>query len=130
MKTGKQQRGFTFWELSLYLCMFGFIVTCALKLGPHYVDDMNVAKAISGVHEALAGKDIYEVTNSDIKGRVSKFFQVSMISDEILKELEVERDSGKVLLRLNYDARTSFIGNIDIVMHFEHEVDLAQPYAK
>lgn len=130
MKSSKRQQGLTMWETSIYVFVFLFIVTIALKIGPLYVDDMNVSKAIDGVHADLKGKDIYEVTNSDIKGRISKYFQVSMVPDERLKDVKVDRTGGKVILKLDYDARTSFIGNVDIVVHFPHEVDLAEPVKK
>ena len=130
MKSSKRQQGLTMWETSIYVFVFLFIVTIALKIGPLYVDDMNVSKAIDGVHADLMGKDIYEVTNSDIKGRISKYFQVSMVPDERLKDVKVDRTGGKVILKLDYDARVPFMGNVDIIVHFPHEVDLAEPVKK
>ncbi|HSC74977.1 MAG TPA: DUF4845 domain-containing protein [Pseudomonadales bacterium] len=130
MKFSKRQRGLTMWETCLYIFVFLFIVTIALKLGPLYIDDMNISSAIDSVHENVAGKDIDEVTNIAIKGYLSKNFQVSMIADERLKDVVVERTGSKVLLKVNYDARNSFMGNVDIVVHFKHEVDLAEPYKK
>lgn len=122
-----RQQGFTLWEISFYVLFFFFVLACALKLGPRYIDDRNIAKSIEDMHRGLAKEDIYEITNSDIKGRLSKFFQVSMIPEEILKQIEVERNGGKVWLRLNYESRIEFIGNIDIVINFSHEVDLSAP---
>lgn len=130
MKSMKQQHGFTMWETSIYVFVFLFIVTIALKLGPLYIDDMNVTKAIEGVHSDLMGKDIYEVTNSDIKERIGKYFEVSMVTDERLKDIKIDRTGGKVLLKIDYDVRSSFMGNVDIIVHFPHEVDLAEPVKK
>jgi hypothetical protein len=127
MKFRHYQQGLTFWELAVYIGFIGFILTGVMKLGPHYIDDNSVTSAIEGVHQQLAGKDIYEVTNADIKGRLSKFFDVDMISTELLKSMEVVRDGGKVLLVLNYEVREPFMGNVDAVMNFQHEVDLSQP---
>lgn len=131
MKTNKKlQRGATFWEVSMYVMMFLFVVTAVLKLGPAYMDDSNVGKALEGVHEALSGKDIYEVTNGEIKGRISKFFQVSMLPGEIEKQIQIERENRGVYLRLDYENRMPFMGNIDIVLNFSHEVNLADPVKK
>lgn len=128
MKFSKRQHGGTMWETCFYVSFFLFIVTIALKLGPLYIDDMNIDSAIQSVHSGLAGKDMTSVTNSDIKSRLEKNFQVSMISDDKLKVVEIERSANKVLLKLNYDARSKFIGNIDILVHFTHEVNLAEPF--
>lgn len=122
------QRGFTFLEISFYLLMIGFLATALLKLGPKYMDDRTVGRAIDGVHEQVSKLDVYEVTNSDIRNRLSKFFQVNMIDSEILKQVEIERSGGQLLLTLDYESRSSFIGNIDIVIKFSHAVDLAAPY--
>lgn len=130
MKCRKQQCGSTMWETCLYISVFLFVVTIGLKLGPLYIDDMNIGSAISSMHESLLGKDIYEVTNAEIKGGISKNFQVSMIDEERLKDIKIERTAGKVLLKIDYDARNSFMGNVDIVVHFTHEVNLAEPYKK
>ena len=130
MKFSKCQQGSTMWETCLYVSVFLFVVTIALKLGPLYIDDMNIGSAIDGLHEGLAGKNISDVTNSDIKNTLSKNFQVSMIADDRLKDLEIERTGSQVLLKLNYDANNNFIGNVDIVVHFKHEVNLAEPFRK
>ncbi len=130
MKTSKSQLGASLWETCMYVTMFLFVVTVALKLGPLYIDDMNIGLAINSVHEGLESKDINDLTTSEIKSRLSKNFQVSMIDLELLKNLEVEKTGGKVLLKLSYDARNTFVGNIDILVHFDHEVDLAEPVKK
>lgn len=126
MKRTRQQ-GFTLWEISFYLLFGFFMFMCAMKLGPHYVNDHNIASAIDSVHADIAGKDIYEITNADIKNRLSRYFQISMIPHEILKQLEVERTGGKVIVKLEYDAAVEFIGNVSILIHFTHEVDFTEP---
>lgn len=78
----------------------------------------------------MSGKDIYEVTNGEIKGRISKFFQVSMLPGEIEKQIQIERENRGVYLRLDYENRMPFMGNIDIVLNFSHEVNLADPVKK
>ncbi len=130
MKSNKKQLGLTMWETCIYIFVFLFTVTIALKLGPLYIDDMNIASAIEGLHQGLEGKDIYEVPVSEIKNSLSRNFQVSMISTDVLKNLEIEKTGNKVILRLDYDAANSFMGNVDVLVHFSHEVDLAEPPKK
>jgi hypothetical protein len=130
MKLDKKQRGATMWEVCLYISVFLFATTIALKVGPLYVDDMNIASGIDSVHESLAGKDVFEVTNTEIREALSKNFQVSMIAEERLNDMKVERTGSKVILKLKYDAHNSFMGNVGVVVHFNHEVNLAEPYKK
>jgi hypothetical protein len=130
MRSSKRQKGAAMWQTCIHICFFLFVVTFALKLGPLYIDDSNISTILNNVHEDLSGKDIYEVTNSDIKNRVGKYFQVSMIADQRLEDIKVERTAGKVMLMMNYDARNSLVGNIDAVVHFKHEINLAEPFKK
>lgn len=127
MKTSKKlQRGASFWEISVYVLIFFFVVSVALKCGPHYITDKNVSTSLEGVHEALAGQDASQLTNADIKGRISKFFQVSMLPKEIEQQVEIVRANGNVLIVLDYESRVTFMGNVDIVLRFSHEVDLTE----
>lgn len=130
MKLSKCQQGASMWETCLYVSMFLFVVTIALKLGPLYMDDMNISSAIDGLHAGLAGKDASEVTNTEIKNTLDKSFQISMIPSDTLKYIEVERADNQVLLKLNYDARNNFMGNVDVVVRFQHEVNLSEPFKK
>jgi hypothetical protein len=126
----KLQQGATFWEISMYVFVFLFVVTAVLKLGPMYMEDKNITQAFKGVHEGFAGQDIYELTNAAIKGRINKFFQVSMISPQIEKQVRIERENGGVFIRLDYETRMPFMGNIDIVLSFSHEENLVDPVEK
>ena len=89
---------------------------------------MNIGSAIESVHSGVSGKDLAAVTNADLKSRLEKNFQVSMIAEDRLKEVEIERSGNKVLLKLNYDARVNFVGNVDVVVHFKNETNLAEPF--
>jgi hypothetical protein len=122
----KLQQGASFWEISLYVLMFLFISSVAIKLGPHYIQDASVGSALDGVHEAVAGKNTSELTTVDIKSRISKFFQVSMLPSEIEKQAEIVRTGGSVFIVLDYETRIPFMGNVDIVLSFHHEVDLTE----
>lgn len=131
MKTARAlQKGATMWQMTFYVVFFLFVITALLKLVPLYMDDHNVATAINGVREQIAGRDVYEVTNTDIRSRLSKFFQVSMLPSELLKEVDVVREGGTVLLKLDYERRVELMGNVDVVLRFSHEVDLAEPPKK
>lgn len=131
MKINKKfQQGASFWEMSLYILVFAFVASAAIKLGPLYIQDANIGSAINGVHESLGAAGESEMTTAAIKNRLEKSFQVSMLPTEISKQVEVVRESGSVFLVLDYETRVPFIANIDVVLHFNHDVDLTAPVAK
>ena len=127
----KRQQGVTTWEAALYVFVFMFVLTMGVKLGPVYIEDHNIASAIEGVHESVGGgNEAYDLTSGDVRSRLSKFFQVSMLPGELLKEVNVSREGGRVWLKLEYERRIPFVGNVDVVVRFSHEVDLSEPVKK
>lgn len=123
MSLRRKQHGATMWEMCLYVFVFLFVVTVALKLGPFYIDDRNIASAMGALKDVETGKG-GDLTNAEIKDRLSKNFQVSMINDAVLGDLKIDRTGGRPVLILEYDARAPFAGNIEILVHFKHRVEL------
>lgn len=127
MKTMRLQRGAGMYEIMMYLFVAGFIATFAMKTVPYYLDDRIVASAMLQVHKDLVGKDIQEVTNSDIKARFSRYFQVDGVSDQVMESLDITREGGSVIVTMNYEVRNPFMGNLDLVLKFKHEADFSKP---
>lgn len=126
MKKGiRKQYGYTMWEMGFFLLTLGFVISAAIMMIPVYMQDSTISNSVKEMHESLAGKDIYEVSNTDIKNKMAKYFQVNQISDEILAQIKIKRDGGKVLFSLDYEVKKPFLGNVDVVMKFSHNVDLA-----
>lgn len=119
-KQPKRQRGATMWEMCLYIFVFLVVVTTALKLGPLYIQDRNIGAALTALNESVSG----DVTNEVIKDRLSKTFQVSMIDDKYLSDLEVDRTGVTPVLKMDYEVRAPFVGNVEVILHFSHAVNL------
>lgn len=119
-KQPKKQRGATMWEMCLYIFVFLFLVTTGLKLGPLYIQDRNISSALDALNESVGS----DATDADIKNRLSRTFQVSMIDDELLKDLSIDRSSVTPVVTLDYETRTPFVGNVDVILHFSHTVNL------
>ncbi len=124
MKQLKKQRGASMWEMCLYIFVFLAVVTVALKLGPVYIQDRNIDSALNALNESAKG----DVTGDVIKTRLSRTFQVSMIDDSILSNLTVDSSGVTPVVTLNYDVTTPFVGNVDVVIHFKHSINLTSAH--
>jgi len=120
----QRQGGMTPTSILFVLLAIGFTATAAVKLGPAYADNHVVQSALQDVQKQFAGADMQEVSDTEIKGKLSKYFQVNMVSDEVEKNVKVTRVKEKVTLSDNYEVRTNFMGNVDVVLVFNNEVDL------
>ena len=126
IKTRREQAGITMYGIMFVLIVIGFMATAAIKLGPHYIDNNVVKNALNDIKANYANTDMQNVSDNEIKGKLNKYFEVNMVDDEIARSAKVTREKQKVTLSLNYEIRTNFISNIDVVLVFNNEVDLAK----
>jgi len=125
-KTNRYQTGMTMYQTMFILVIVGFLATTVVKLGPHYMDNHVVESALDSIHTDYAGANMQEVNDRDIKDKLGKYFDVNMVDSEIAKSVKVTRDKQKVIVSVDYEIRTNFISNIDVVLVFNNEVDLAK----
>jgi len=120
------QKGMTMWQLMLVLIVIGFVATAAVKLVPAYIDNHVVLSALDDVQKSYAGTNMQEVKDNEILTKLGKYFEVNQVSDVIEKSAKVTRVKQQVILNINYEIRSNFMGNLDTVLVFKNEVDLAK----
>jgi hypothetical protein len=120
MKLPQKQHGATMWQTCVYILLFLFVVTTALKLGPVYLQDRNIKSALNAINQDATS----DITDDAIKNRLYKTFQVSMIDEKLLKDVIVDRTSEMPVLMMDYEVRVPFAANIDVVVSFSHAVNL------
>jgi len=123
--TGFFQRGMSINEMMLLLVLIGFFATAAIKLVPVYLENRTVQSALESVKEDYYGKDIQEISNSSIQAKLGKYFQVNMTGVEAMQSITIDRKGRSIYVRSDYEVRKPFMGNIDLVLRFQNEVDLA-----
>lgn len=122
----RTQSGMTMYAMMFLLVVIGFVATAAIKLGPAYMDNGVVKSALDEIHKDYSGMNMQDVTDSEILGKVQKYFQVNMVSGEIEKAAKVTRSGDEVILSFDYEIRIPFMGNVEAVLVFNNEVDLAE----
>jgi type II secretory pathway pseudopilin PulG len=121
------QMGMTMWQMMFVLIIVGFVATAAIKMGPAYVDNHVVVSALDDIQKSYAGSNMQEVKDQEILTKLEKYFEVNQVSDVIEKSAKVTRVKQQVILSINYEIRSNFMGNVDTVLVFKNEVDLATP---
>ena len=118
---GKQQ-GLTTISWLVVLAVLGVLLTAGFKLGPLYLDNYFVRAAI----HSLANENVAEMTNADIRRRMSNTFTVNNIRDVSVKDMVITRENKRILVSLNYEKRVNFMGNLDFVAVFTNEYDSSE----
>lgn len=121
MKLAKSQRGMTLIGLLLVLGLIGYFVLMALRLAPGYLEFMNVSKTI----ESLKSENgIANMPVPEIRKLIQKRFDVNDVTSITPKDVQITRKKGRLLIGADYEVRKPMFANIDIVTHFNKQVEV------
>ena len=118
MSQRKHQTGLTMITWIVLIAMIGFIGIFAFKLIPIYMDYYTINNALTTVAKgATAGE-----SPAELKKSIDNVFDVNSVSVVKVDDIEIKpgTDGKGLIMNLDYDARTNFIANVDLVVHFEN----------
>lgn len=119
----QQQRGLSYWGLLLIIAVFGFVLTCVSKMGPAYIDAYYVDE---GLRKLAENQNIRDMTRSDIKRELDRFFLINNVRGEPTKAVQVIRGADSMLVSVDYELRQPLIYNVDVVMRFNKQLNTAK----
>ena len=117
MSKRKYQSGITMITWIVLIGMIGFIGMFAFKLIPIYMDYSTINSALTTVaKDAEPGE-----TPAKLKSSIDNLFDVNSVNSVKVDDIIIKpgTDGKTLVMDLNYDARTNFIANVDLIVHFE-----------
>jgi hypothetical protein len=117
MSERKHQSGLTMITWIVLICMVGFIAIFAFKLVPIYMDYYTINNALTVVAKGASQGE----SPAQLKSSIDNVFDINSVNTVKVDDIGIKPDpDGKgMILSLDYDARTNFIANIDLIVHFE-----------
>lgn len=116
----RQQRGMTLIGWVMTLVIIGFIALFAIRLTPiylHYQAISSIMDNIAHDPEAKSAVTVYDT--------LSRRLDINELDDLVKPhDFKLSRDSGTPTLEIEYEERTGFVGNIDLVVSFHKKVEL------
>lgn len=116
----KRQKGLTFLGYVIVLGVIGFFALMAMKLAPLYLEYQSVVKIMNNVADSTPPT----ASPVAIRDTIQKRLDVNNIERVKAKDFKVSRDKGAPQVSIEYEARTSFVGNLWFLLLFEHSVTL------
>lgn len=118
----QKQKGMTAIGWLIVLGLIAFFVLTALRLIPMYLEFGKVNSVLESVanEPGLAGK-----TKSEIIKLIDKRFDINDVSTVSARDAKIVKEDGVVKIRMDYERREEFLGNIDVVGKFSKEVRAA-----
>ncbi len=122
----RSQQGLTLVSFIIVLvivCFFGYM---GMVLGPAYSEYYGVVKAVNFVAAAASPND---ADLASMQKALDRQFTVGYVETVMGKDAKLIRAKTGNKLSMEYEARKSFMYNIDFVMKFKHEAPLGSKTA-
>lgn len=119
----RKAKGITLIGFAILLCVAGFFAYAAMRLIPAYTEYFGVVKAMDQESkEPGAGQKTLDQLRRDL----SKKFDTQYVEDQNVppQAINAVRENGKSILRVAYERRIPFMYNVDLLVSFDHSVNL------
>ena len=124
MNSQRRSRGITFIGFLIVLAVLGFFAYAAMRLVPIYVENDGVKKS-----QYLVAKEpgASSKTIEQIRGDLGMKFSIQYVDDASIppQGIQVIRQNGAATLRIVYQRRINFVGNVDLLVSFDRSVPMA-----
>ncbi len=113
------QKGLSLIGFILVLILALFFAYAGVKLVPIYLNHYSVVNSMQGTADELRGSN---ASPRQVQAALSRRLQVNYVEHVGTSDVEVSRNPQQ--LRVDYEVREPFIGNVDLVVSFSHSESL------
>lgn len=114
-----RQRGAGFWSIAFNIGVLIFMAFSAAKIGSLYSDNYVIKKGLESLNEVPL---ITSKSSRAINDLLYKRYSVNNINLDA-KEIEIKRQSNKLIVNINYERRVHIVSNLDVVVFFENHFE-------
>ena len=116
MAMRKHQGGMTMISWAMLAALIGFVALFGFKLFPVYMNYYTINSILTNVAKGVTEGESPTQIHKDI----GNFFDVNDVNSLKPEDIEIKQDpnSKAMVMKLDYDSRTNFVANIDLVVHF------------
>jgi len=106
----------------IMVLFFGGLLTLVIKLGPAYLDDKTISEAVA----SLDGTEgLSKMGPAQIRALVNKRLIVNNVRSMKPEDITIEKDGDTALITVEYEVRNNLFRNVDTIIHFKHEYEMA-----
>jgi hypothetical protein len=116
-----RQNGMTGLGWLTVLFLIGFFALLTFKLAPTYLENYSVKSILKSFEEEPL---ITQKSKNDIRKMVMSRLTTNGIRDIKKDKVEIVKKPGLLNIKIDYFVRKPMVGNIDVIMSFNEEVEL------
>jgi len=118
----RKQTGASALTIMIMVLFFGGLLTLVIKLGPAYLDDKTISEAVA----SLDGTEgLSKMGPAQIRALVNKRLIVNNVRSMKPEDITIEKDGDTALITVEYEVRNNLFRNVDTIIHFKHEYEMA-----
>jgi len=113
-----QQRGLTMISWIVVIVFLLFQAVIAMNVIPVYLTDRSVASIMQELPNDFKAQ---ESSTKELKGLVSKRLSINSVYSVKPEHISVKKGRGENIVTIEYEPRGKLIGNLEYIIHFQHE---------
>ncbi len=113
--------GLTALSFLLLLVVIGFFALLVIRLFPVYLEYFNVTSSLKAVQSEA---QMESLSNAEIKTRLLRRFEVNDVAHVGRQDIRIETEADKRKIIVAYEVREPFLGNVDLVVSFDEQVEI------
>jgi hypothetical protein len=116
-----RQTGASVLVMLIMLLFFGGLLTLGIKLGPVYLDDTTISKAVESIDKT---EGLSEMGAAQIRTLINKRLLVNNVRSMKPEDIAIEKNGEMVMIKVEYEVRNNLFRNVDTIVHFKHEYEM------
>ena len=117
-----KQKGFTLMGLIIVFAIIGMITLSILKVFPVYMENLAVKKSLEAIE---TDHEIKRMSVSQIRNLFEKKLDMNQVTSIRAKDAKINRSISDITVKVEYEVRKDYIGNIDLILSFSYEFEVA-----
>jgi len=117
-----KQKGFTLMGLIIVFAIIGMITLSILKVFPVYMENLAVKKSLEAIE---THHEIKRMSVSQISSLFEKKLDMNQVTSIRAKDAKINRSISEITVKVEYEVRKDYIGNIDLILSFSDEFEVA-----
>lgn len=118
---GLKQQGGSGLTMLIVALFFGSLLALGLKIGPAYLDDFTIQEALEGLDGT---EGLSRMGPTEVRNLINRQLSVNNLSGFDAKQISIEKNGEFVVIKVDYEVRNNLFGNVDTIVHFQHEYEL------
>ncbi len=123
MKAPLKQQGMSAYQILLLAILVLFLVFTGIRLVPIYGEYMSVKSSMQRVQE---GNIDAPGSPRSLQRELERHLRINSVTSVETDNIHISPQGDGYLMRVSYEVRTGWIGNIDLIVSFENEVQIGR----